>query len=82
LNPPKIISVQPLDDYLLMIEFSHHEYRRYNVKPLLKKEMFAPLKNRAFFKNVQIETGGYAVSWNEDIDISEYELWINGNSLD
>jgi hypothetical protein len=39
--------------------------------------MFAPLENRAFFKNVQIETGGYAVSWNEDIDISEYELWVN-----
>lgn len=78
MNPPKIISVQPLDDYLLIIEFSNHEYRQYNVKPLLKKEMFAPLKNRAFFKNVQIEAGGYAVSWNEDIDISEYELWVNG----
>ena len=78
MNPPKIIAVQPLDDYLLMIEFSNHEYRRYNVKPLLEKEMFAPLKNRVFFKNVQIETGGYAVSWNEDIDISEYELWVNG----
>jgi hypothetical protein len=78
MNTPKIISVQALDDYLLMIEFSNHEYRQYDVKPLLKKEIFAPLENRAVFKNVQIETGGYAVSWNEDIDISEYELWVNG----
>lgn len=78
MNTPKIISVKPLDNYLLMIEFSNHQYRQYNVKPLLKKEMFAPLENIAFFKNVQIESGGYAISWNEDIDISEYELWVNG----
>jgi hypothetical protein len=33
----------------------------------------------AFFKNVKVEQGGYAVSWNDDIDISEYELWCNGS---
>ncbi len=78
MNIPKIIAVQPLDNYELMIEFSNHECRQYDVKPLLKKEMFAPLQSRVFFKNVKIEQGGYAVSWNEDIDISEYELWANG----
>jgi hypothetical protein len=78
MNYPKIVSVQPIDDYQLIIEFSNHELRQYDVKPLLKKEMFAPLKNHGFFKNVQIEQGGYAISWNDDIDISEYELWING----
>jgi hypothetical protein len=81
MNYPKIISVQPLDDYQLIIKFSNQEYRQYDVKPLLKKEMFLPLENIGFFKNVQIETGGYAVSWNDDIDISEYELWINGRLL-
>ena len=78
MNYPKIISAQPIDDYQLLIEFSNHELRQYDVKPLLKKEMFTPLKNISFFKQVQIEQGGYAVSWNEDIDISEYELWVNG----
>lgn len=42
--------------------------------------MFAPLDSRAFFKNVKVEQGGYAISWNEDIDISEYELWSNSKS--
>jgi hypothetical protein len=74
MNIPKIISVKPLDNYCLLIEFSNHQYRKYNVKPLLEKEMFSPLENIGFFKNVQIESGGYAISWNEDIDISEYEL--------
>lgn len=78
LNLPKIIAVHPIDNYELIIEFSNHEYRQYDVKPLLEKEMFEPLKNREFFNAVKIEQGGYAVSWNRDIDISEYELWSNG----
>ena len=80
MNYPKILAVQALDDYELMIEFSTHETRRYDVKPLLNKEMFAALKNVAFFKNVKVEQGGYAVSWNDDIDISEYELWRNSHA--
>ena len=78
LNIPKIIAVHQIDNYELIIEFSNHEYRQYDVKPLLEKAMFEPLKNRAFFNAVKIEQGGYAVSWNTDIDISEYELWSNG----
>ena len=78
LNLPKIIAVHPIDNYELIIEFSNHEYRQYDVKPLLEKEMFEPLKNREFFNAVKIEQGGYAVSWSKDIDISEYELWSNG----
>jgi hypothetical protein len=70
MNYPKIISVKPLKNYQLMIEFSNREHRHYDVKPLLK--------NEAFFNNVKIEQGGYAVSWSEDIDISEYELWKSG----
>ena len=49
---------------------------------LLNKEMFAPLQNPSFFKSFKIEAGGYSLVWNEDIDISEYELWKNGVSKD
>ena len=76
LNIPKIIAVHPIDNYELIIEFSNHEYRQYDVKPLLEKEMFEPLTNHAFFNTVKIEQGGYAVSWSTDIDISvNIELW-------
>jgi len=81
MNCPKIISVKPLDDYQLLIEFSNREYRKYDAKPLLKNATFTPLANHGFFKNVRIEKGGYEVNWNEEIDISEYELWVNGNTV-
>ena len=81
MKPPKITSVQALDNYQLIIEFSTHEKRQYDVNPLLNKDMFSALKNIALFKSVKIEPGGYAVSWNEDIDISEYELWRNSHII-
>jgi len=40
-----------------------------------------PLKQPAFFKNFTIEPGGYALVWNAEIDISEYELWKNGTVI-
>ena len=74
MNYPKILTVQPMDDYQLLVEFTTHEKRRYDVKPLLNKTMFAALKNAVFFKSVKVEQDGYTVSF----DISEYELWRNG----
>jgi hypothetical protein len=32
----------------------------------------------AFLKAVTVDPGGYGISWNDDIDLSEYELWTNG----
>jgi hypothetical protein len=40
--------------------------------------LFAPLRQPAFFKNFKVEKGVYGIVWNEDIDLSEYELWKNG----
>ena len=37
------------------------EKKLYGITPLLKNEMFSPLKNPDFFKNVQIEPSGYSV---------------------
>jgi hypothetical protein len=78
---PKIISAQVIGDRTLLIEFSDREFKQYDISNLLNKPMFAPLKNPSFFKDFRIEAGGYGLVWNEDIDISEYELWENGVNL-
>ena len=77
---PKIRSVETIDDHTLLVEFDNARKRQYDVTPLLKRETFAPLRNPALFKSVQVELGGYAVVWNRDIDISEYEIWSNGRT--
>jgi hypothetical protein len=40
--------------------------------------MFQILKSDPFFKTVKVDSGGYGISWNDDADLSEYELWKNG----
>jgi len=77
---PKI-SAKVLDDHTLVIEFNNKQKKKYDITPLLDKEMFAPLKNQALFKAVQVEQGGYAIVWNNCIDISEHELWSHGQTM-
>jgi len=81
MNIPKIQRVHAIDDRTLVVLFTNEERKRYDVSPLLDREMFTPLNNPAFFRNVHVERGGYAVAWNSDIDISEYELWKNGTDI-
>lgn len=78
---PKVRDVEILDEHTLLVAFDNAHKRAYDVTPLLRKAMFAPLKNPAFFKSVQVERGGYAVVWNSEIDISEYELWSKGQPM-
>lgn len=78
---PKIKSAVASDHRTLSIVFSNGEKKLYDIGRLLDLDMFAPLKNSSFFKNVKVEAGGYAVYWNDKIDISEYELWKNGKSI-
>ncbi len=75
---PKIVSAQAIDDLTLIVEFSNSDHKQYNISKLLEKPMFFPLKNPSFFRNFRVESGGYGIVWNDEIDLSEYELWQNG----
>lgn len=75
---PKIQSAKTIDSHTLLIKFDNNKKKQYDIRPLLKNKIFAPLTNQALFKAVQVEQGGYAITWNENIDISEYELWNSG----
>jgi hypothetical protein len=77
-NFPTISHVTPLPHYTLLVTFINGITKKYDCLPLLKRPEFLLLKNEAFFKSVRVDGGGYGISWNDDIDISEYELWTNG----
>ncbi len=77
---PTIISAKATDSNTLLIEFDNSITKNYDIRRVIDREMFMPLRNYSLFKNVQIDSGGYAVFWNENIDICEYELWTNGEN--
>jgi hypothetical protein len=78
---PRILSAEAIDNHTLVIEFDNKEKKKYDITPLLKKEMFSSLKNPALFRAVKVEQGGYAVVWDSNVDISEYELWMHGQPM-
>lgn len=78
MDTPKILSVQALENKKLLVKFENGVEKVYDCNPLLSTEMFEVLKNDAFFKAVKVDSGGYGISWNDDADLSEYELWTNG----
>ena len=81
MKSPRIVSAQTIDDLTLIVKFTNNELREYDISKLLDKPMFSLLKNPAFFRNFIIESRGYGLVWNDEIDISEYELWQNGISI-
>ena len=78
---PKIKSVDPLSEKRLQVAFVSGEIKIYDCKPLLSENAFGPLKDDAFFQNVKVDATGYGISWNDFVDLSESELWINGQDV-
>jgi hypothetical protein len=75
---PKVQSVSALDGKRLLVNFDNGEQKVYNCNPLLKEEAFRPLEAEWFFRKVKADAGGHGISWNEEIDLAESELWENG----
>ncbi len=78
---PKVRWIKLLEDRRLLVKFANGVEKTYDCKPLLHLEMFQLLRNEAFFRSVKADPGGYNISWNDDVDLSEHELWVNGREL-
>ena len=74
----KVSQVEPLPNYRLRITFQNGIVKEYDCSPLLEKAVFNPLREASLFNRVVVGSGGYGIVWNDDIDLSEAELWLNG----
>lgn len=75
-----IKSIEPADNFILVVSFETSEKIEYDLKPLIDSvPEFAPLKKDINkYKNVQVDKGGYGISWSDNIDLSAEEIWNNG----
>jgi hypothetical protein len=78
---PRIDSVETVGRTRLLVRFRNGEQRAYDCESLLSRPEFHLLTDPAFFRAVRVDAGGYGVSWSDDIDLSEYELWTNGQPI-
>ena len=78
----KIKNAKPQHDKKLLVEFETGERRVYDCTPLLQCEAFRSLQDESIFRCVQVDPHGYAVMWNDDIDLAESEIWLNGRTAE
>jgi len=78
---PRIVSAEVIGKTELVVHFDNGVDKVYDVAPLLTRPQFQLLRTPAFFAALRVDVGGYGISWNDDIDISEYEIWTNGKGL-
>jgi len=76
--PPKIRLVKALDNYVLLVTFNNGITKQYDFKSKIIEYPYTSIAKHNLFKSVQVDTGGYGLSWSDDIDISEHELWEKG----
>jgi hypothetical protein len=75
---PRITSATAIGPARLLVVFEDGTQRVYDCAPLLDRPQFQLLRTPAFFRALRVDPGGYGISWNDEIDLSEYELWTNG----
>lgn len=78
---PIIKYVEPLDGHRLFVIFDNGVIKVYSLHERLQTKTFQPLQDETLFRSVQIANGGYGVIWNDEIDLSEYELWAKGAEI-
>jgi hypothetical protein len=78
MNAPRVKSVKPLQERRLLVTFVNGIQKVYDCNKIMHLDRFQLFQNEAFFKMVTVDPGGYGVSWNDEMDLSEYELWNNG----
>ena len=76
----KVKEVTALADYRLCVQFAEGITKIYDVKPLFSKwAVFKKLEdNIDLYNGVEVDTGGYGIIWNDELDLSCDELYDNG----
>lgn len=79
----KIKSIKPLPDYLLLVQFESNEKKQYDIKKLVNElEPFnALIYIPGLFEQVKVDSGGFGIYWNDEIDLACDELYNNGISV-
>jgi hypothetical protein len=76
---PKVIKVQPEQNYFLSIWFANGEQRRFDMKPYLDFEVFRALKDHNLFNTATQFLG--SVTWSNNADLSYDTLYLEGISI-
>ena len=73
MSHPKVIEVNPLLDYKVMLAFETGERKIFDVTPYISGDWFGKLKDKDFFRTVR--AAGRTIVWAGGQDIAPHELY-------
>lgn len=76
----KIVSVKPMENFVLLVGFQNGIEKTYDMRTLYPVfPQFEVFENDVdLFNQVQVDMGGYGVSWNDDLDLDANDIWEDG----
>ena len=78
---PKIVSVEAMEDYLLLIKFDTNEEKIYDMKELIQSiNYYEKLKDKNYFKNVK--PSGDTVIWENGEDVCPENLYYKSKKIE
>jgi Protein of unknown function (DUF2442) len=75
----KVIEAKANEDFSLDLKFNDGKLKRFDIKPYLGYEVFKPLKNVDYFKQIKVAYG--TVQWNDKQDISPDTLYLEAKEI-
>jgi Protein of unknown function (DUF2442) len=72
---PRVVSVTPLEDHALLLQFNSGEQRRLDVRPYLAYRVFERLREPEFFALAQPDHG--TVGWPGGIDLDPDSVYLD-----
>lgn len=76
----RIDTVKALPNFIIEARFIGGESKQYDVKQLfLEFPQFCIFESeKELFENVQVDVGGYGISWNDELDLDSDIIWDKG----
>ena len=80
----KIVSVKPMENFILLVGFQNGIEKTYDMRSLYP--VFPQFKvfeiDVDLFNQVQVDAGGYGISWSDDLDLNSEDIWEDGIETD
>lgn len=76
----RINTVKPLENFVVSVIFQNGVEKEYDIRQLFSNfPQFKQFESMTgLFEQVKVDTGGYGISWNDELDLDAEELWCNG----
>ncbi|GMO59321.1 MAG: hypothetical protein Ta2A_05160 [Treponemataceae bacterium] len=75
---PKLLKVEPLDEYKLLLHYETNENKLFDVLPYISGNWYGQLKDKRYFRTVHLCSSGTGIEWPDGQDIAPHELYDDG----